>query len=74
MAPPTPVEFPTEGHTLDELDVLRSVEPVLAVDSTAMETADAAAVRASRMSPTASRSTAAMHSIMEQGTYILGLF
>ena len=69
MVPSASLELVTEGLTPDELDVLKSTESPVDVDVTAMETADAAAVvRASQVSPTSTRSSAAMQSLMEQGT------
>jgi len=64
---PTATEL--EGHTPNELDVLHSSENTATDgDSTAMETADAAAMlQASHISQQSTRSSAAMHSIMEQG-------
>jgi hypothetical protein len=75
MVPPTPIELLMEGHTPNELDVLHSSETTATDgDSTAMETADAAAMlQASHISKQSTRSSAAMHSIMEQGICIIGL-
>lgn len=74
MIPHTPVELLMESHASDELDVLKNSETTAVDgDSTAMETADAAAMfQASHMSQLSTRSSAAMHSLMEQGTCIIG--
>ena len=73
LVPPAPLELLMEGHSPDELEVLNCAETPADVDSTAMETADAAMIRSSQVSPTSTRSSAAMQSLMEQGTYHVGL-
>jgi hypothetical protein len=66
------VEPLMEGRTLGELDVFKSTDTAAAdADGTAMETADAAAaIQASQVFPASTRSSAAMHRLMEQGMYI----
>jgi hypothetical protein len=75
MVPPTAIELLMEGRTPKELDILHSSETTATDgDSTAMETADAAAIlQASHISQQSTRSSAAMHSIMEQGMCIISL-
>jgi len=69
MVIPAPLDLHMGSQSPNELNVLNTAETAIPdVDSTAMETADAAAVvRASQVFPASSRSNAAMHSLMEQG-------
>lgn len=68
VAPPEPLELLIEGHTPADLEVLKSAEPPTPGLGNPMENADAAAIhRAAQVSPASTRSSAALHSLMEQG-------
>lgn len=64
---PAPLEM--LDHDIPDLEVLSSAERAqLDNAANAMESADAQAyIRAAHVSPTSTRSTAALHSLMEQG-------
>lgn len=69
MAPPEPLELLMEATTPGELDLYGSTDTS---DATAMEAADATnQLMASQILPAATRSPAAMESLMEQGMYCL---
>lgn len=70
MVPPGPLELLLEGHSPADLEALKQAEPTMPASGNVMENADAAAfLRASQVHPASTRSSAALHSLMEQGPY-----
>lgn len=70
MVPPGPLELLPEGHIPTDPAAMQKADSTIPTSGNIMEDADAAAfLRASQVHPASTRSSAALHSLMEQGPW-----